>query len=476
LTVLFLATACATHFMQVYGVYLTPGMLRNVVHSETSEAADLIGRPLFLHVLLEGVAPAALVWLVRFRKFPMGVAAARRAGVFALSLCLLSVAVLLAYQDLAPLFRNQKEARYLITPANYLYSLARVAFTHVPADPGSLMEVGIDARRSLPSPERRRPVLFVIVVGETARSANWGLNGYARQTTPELSRLDVINFPTVNACGSDTETSLPCMFSAVGRRDYDEYRIRNSESLLHVLQRAGFNVLWRDNQTGCKGVCAGLPYEQADALNPKLCARGECFDEVLLDDLPAFAKRKEGDKVVVLHQMGNHGPAYYHRYPERFRQFTPTCDTSEIRQCSVAEIVNSYDNALLYTDYFLSRTIKLLQEQEDHDTAMIYVSDHGESLGEHGLFLHGIPYSIAPDTQTRVPMVLWLSPGMRSTLALDEACIRGRAERTVSHDYLFHTVLGLLAVETKARNPAYDLADGCRKTGRPGMEARASVH
>lgn len=462
LTLLFIATALATHFMQAYGVYLTPGMLRNVVHSEMKEAADLLGPQLAGHLLIEGIAPALLLWIVPIRRFPFRVATARRIGTLALSLCLLLLALVLGYQDFATLFRNHKEARYLITPANYLYSLPRALATDATAAPRSPLEVGVDARLGPHWAERNRSVLLVIVVGETARSANWGLNGYARQTTPELSRLDVINFPDVTSCGSDTETSVPCMFSAIGRRRYDESRIRNSQSLLHVLDRAGFSVLWRDNQTGCKGVCAGLAFEQVDSLHPDNCKPGNCHDEVLLEGLDSFVQRTAGPKVVVLHQLGNHGPAYHHRYPANFRRFTPTCDTGEIRKCSIEEIVNSYDNALLYTDHFLSQAIAFLREQEgSHDTALLYVSDHGESLGENGLFLHGIPYAIAPDVQTRVPMVLWLSQGMRRAFRLENGCIRGRSGMKLSHDQLFHTVLGLLEVETRVYERELDLTDGC---------------
>lgn len=309
LTLLFIGSAVATYFMQAYGVYLDPGMLRNVIHSEPAEAADLLGGQLFWHVLLEGVLPSLILWAVRIRSRPVLRAAVVRLGTMSLSLVLLSLGVLLGYQDLAALARNHKEVRYLITPENYLYSLVRALSGEAAPVPGTLLPVGLDARRSAVLKDERKPVLLMIVVGETARSANWGLSGYARQTTPELSRLDVINFANVTSCGSDTETSLPCMFSAVGRRDYDQLRIRRSESLLHVVDRAGVKVLWRDNQTGCKGVCAGLPMEQVDQLWPDVCQPGSCLDEVLLKDLAPHLRASLQDRVVVLHQMGNHGPA-----------------------------------------------------------------------------------------------------------------------------------------------------------------------
>ncbi|HET7775834.1 MAG TPA: sulfatase-like hydrolase/transferase, partial [Azospira sp.] len=329
---------------------------------------------------------------------------------------------------------------------------------------GPRQPLGTDAALAASWQQRQKPALFVIVVGETARAGNWGLNGYGRQTTPELAQLDVINFREVDSCGTNTEVSVPCLFSAYGRRHYDESKIRGSESLLHVLDHAGLKVLWRDNQSGCKGACDGLPTESlASAGIPGLCDGERCLDEVLLHNLEQVLADDKGNRVVVMHQLGNHGPAYYKRYPDAFRRFTPTCDSSDLRQCSREQIVNAYDNALLYTDHVLARTIAFLKTQEKrYDTAMVYVSDHGESLGENNLFLHGIPYSIAPQEQTRVPMVMWFSPGYARDFKVNVPCLKARAQKLASHDNLFHSVLGLLDVQTSVYERDMDLAAECR--------------
>ena len=311
----------------------------------------------------------------------------------------------------------------------------------------------------------------MLVVGETARAANWGLNGYARQTTPRLAaRSDVVSFQSVTSCGTNTEVSLPCMFSALGRRHYDEERIRGSESLLHILQRVGIQVFWRDNQSGCKGVCDGLPSELISAATaPAACNGARCLDEGLLQGLEERLQRQFGaaagvDQLVVLHQLGNHGPAYDSRYPDAFRRFGPVCATADLHQCSREQIVNAYDNALLYTDHVLANAIESLQGQSaTHDTALLNVTDHGESLGENGLYLHGMPYAIAPEVQTRVPMLLWLSPGFTQRQRLDLACVRARATQPASHDNLFHTLLGMLSVDTKLYVPDADLLLACRR-------------
>jgi len=307
-----------------------------------------------------------------------------------------------------------------------------------------------------------RPRLLLIVLGETMRAQNWGLNGYARQTTPKLAQTGVINFPDMHSCGTSTEVSVPCMFSPFGRHDYDEAKIRAHQSLLHVLEHAGIATLWRDNQSGCKGVCEGLQIQQLDdAKKPGLCKDGRCMDEILLDDLAAQVRARPGDRVVVLHQLGSHGPAYFQRYPAQFRRFAPTCDTAELGNCSREQIVNTYDNTVLYTDHFLDRAIGTLRALPDYDTAMIYLSDHGESLGEKGLYLHGVPYAIAPAEQTRVPMVMWFSPEFAQDRGLDLKCLRQRANGRADQDNLFPSVLGLMQVRTSVYDRSRDLFAGC---------------
>ena len=239
----------------------------------------------------------------------------------------------------------------------------------------------------------RRPALVVLVVGETARAANFSLGGYPRETNPRLAELPIVYFDDVSACGTTTAVSVPCMFSPYGRKAYSDAKAKSHESLLDVLQRTGVSVLWRDNNSGCKGACERVPQHEGRALrHPDFCAGDACFDEVLLEGLPAWIDALAGDGLVVLHQQGSHGPAYHERSPAAFKRFTPECADAAVESCSRESIVNAYDNTILYTDFVLSRLIALLErEAERFDVAMLYVSDHGESLGENGLYLHGLP-------------------------------------------------------------------------------------
>jgi lipid A ethanolaminephosphotransferase len=459
LAVLLVASASASFYAARYGVVIDPSMIRNVLATDRREAAELLGPDLILHIVLFGLLPAAAVMWVRVSQRTWRRAVAIRVATIALAAVAGVGATMAIFQDFGSMMRNDRSLRYRITPANVLWSLGSVAGGNV---------AGSVATREPPDPahrEGRRPTLLVLVVGETVRAANWQLSGYARPTTPELAaRDDVVNFAQVTSCGTSTEVSLPCMFSPYGRADYDESRIRSTDSLLHVLARAGFDVLWRDNQAGCKGVCAGLPEQNLSRETvPGLCANGRCLDEILLHGMDAIVRDARGDMVVVMHQLGNHGPAYFQRYPRDLERWTPACERTELRDCTREEIVNAYDNAIVYTDRFLSRTITFLETQRERfDVALAYVSDHGESLGERGLYLHGVPYPIAPREQTEVPMLWWVPPESAKGLGVDLDCLRGRAAQPASHDVLYHSVLGLLEVDSPRRVPSRDVFRDCR--------------
>jgi lipid A ethanolaminephosphotransferase len=332
---------------------------------------------------------------------------------------------------------------------------------------GPPAEIGRDAAVS--RAPGTRPPLLMLVVGETARADHFALNGYARDTNPELSRLDVISFRDVTACGTSTAAALPCMFSHLGREGFAA-RTRDHENLLDLLQRAGLAVLWLDNQSGCKGLCERVANAMANrpaggdaALLDGLCDGEECLDEALLRGLDRRlaelpAERRARGVVLVLHQMGSHGPAYAKRSPPGHKPFVPECTTTVLQQCAPADLVNAYDNSIAYTDHVLAQAIGWLGRQaERHDPALLYVSDHGESLGEGNVFLHGMPWTVAPRTQTHVPMLLWL--GTRGSLA---DCLQAGRDAPLSHDHVFHTVRGLVGVHAAEYRPALDVLSACR--------------
>jgi lipid A ethanolaminephosphotransferase len=312
-------------------------------------------------------------------------------------------------------------------------------------------------------------------VGESARAENFGVLGYDRDTTPKLDKeRGLIAFTDVTSCGTETAVSVPCMFSNMGRKDYNASKAKNEEGLLDVLKRAGLEVIWRDNQSGCKGTCDRVTLQDVSNLkDPGLCANSECRDEILLQGLQHFIDTLDKDTVLVLHQMGSHGPEYFKRYPKEYERFTPVCESNALNNCSRESIINGYDNTLVYTDHVLSTLIDLLRKNQDKvDTAMLYLSDHGESLGEYNLFLHGTPYMLAPEQQKRVAMLAWFSDSYQKSFSVDTHCLQLSREKPLSQDNLFHSMLGLLEVNSKVYNQDLDMFAGCRSAVIDGVLAK----
>jgi lipid A ethanolaminephosphotransferase len=466
---LLLITASSSYFMSSYGIVIDPSMLTNVVQTDMGEALDLVSWPLVVTLLLGAVLPGIWWWRQPVRRVGGGRLVLQQLGVGLLGL-LVAVAMLwISFQDVASLMRNHKTLRYMINPFNTVYAVARVSVGRAAQAQQTLQPVGMDAHLVSPGDSVDTSPLIVLVVGETARAANFGLGGYERDTTPLLKQLqsegDLVYFSNVSSCGTNTQTSVPCMFSPQGRETFDGGDT-HQENLLDVLQRAGLAVLWLDNQSGCKGVCDRVPHTDTRNLNlPDICPEGECFDEAMLRALPGELARLDPERrargtVVVMHQMGSHGPAYYKRSPPAMKLFQPECTSHALQECPPEQIQNAYDNSLRNTDHLLAETVRWLQTQQ-RPTALVYVSDHGESLGEKGLYLHGMPYRMAPTEQTHVPMLTWASKPLQQAQGLRLDCLRAQAAQPWSHDNLFHTMLGLARVGTSARDGSLDMLAPC---------------
>jgi len=471
---LLFVAAASTYFMLQYGVVIDSTMMANVVNTDPREVRDLLSWPLLFSMLGVALLPAA--WLLRQdivwrRWWPQ---TWRNALVALLAVGALGAVTLASYQDLASLMRNHKHVRYLFNPLNVLYGGGKLAADMVPRARQGLQPIGLDARPGASYAASPRTPLVVLVVGETARAANFSLAGYPRRTNPQLEEIRAAGgltyFTEVRSCGTNTQASVPCMFSHQGKQAHEAAR-QPFENLLDVLQRAGLAVLWLDNQSGCKGLCARVEQVITRTLeDPALCGGGECFDEIMLKDLDRRiaaldpARRARG-VVVVMHQMGSHGPAYYRRSPPAFKKFMPECASNVLQDCPREQLVNAYDNTILYTDHVLASAVRWLDRSAQAgalDTALLYVSDHGESLGENNLYLHGLPYALAPQFQVHVPMLTWLSGSMQKRLGVRQDCLQKNAGTPLTHDNLFHSVLGLLDINTSLYQPRLDLFSPCR--------------
>lgn len=452
LIVLVLIASVSNYFMNTYDVILDDTMIQNAMETNVNESMDLVNWKLLAYLFFLGIIPSMMIYRVpvTYGNFKEEVWGKLKSIVLVI---LISLVMLFAFNRFyTSFFREHKPLRYYTNPTFCLYSAGKYIYNTFYKKDATLKQIGLDAQKTESSVRK----LTIVVVGEAARANRFSLNGYERQTNPFLQKEDIINFSNVYSCGTSTAISVPCMFSILERKNYSDKEAKSTENVLDVLKHSGASVLWRDNNSDSKGVALRVMYQDyRTAQNNTLC-EDECRDEGMLVGLQEYVDAQKNDVVIVLHQMGNHGPAYYKRYPKAFEKFTPTCQTNQVEKCSPEEIGNAYDNAILYTDYFLSKTIAFLkQNDQNFETAMIYMADHGESLGEKGLYLHGIPYFMAPDEQTHVGALMWF--GHKSKERINVQNLAQRASQAYSHDNLFHTILGVMGVQTALYDPTKDI-------------------
>ena len=428
-----------------YGIAMTPDMVRNFLATDFHEASGYWSWSLALNFIL--ITLPGLLLINRLRSSRRPESKLKRLGICVVTLLCGVFVLFIQLQPFSALMRGDKSLRYLFAPVNIVYSTSSTLLRD--QNPEKAQKVIVDA-----SPKAiftsDKPTLFVVLIGETARSANWQLANYEKATNPELSKLNIV---------TSTDVSLPCMLSRVGRRDYDRKRILTEESLPSLLKRAGFSVTWVDNQSGCKGTCDGVRVTKPTP-DPLYCHAGTCMDGVFNRSIDeAFnALKTQNHTVLFLHMMGSHGPAYYKRSTESEKVFGKECTDPTFKSCSKESIRAAYDSSIRYTDRVVAELIRKLQNRADINTALIYLSDHGESLGENGLYLHGAPYYIAPDEQKIVPMVMWFSEPFKKNYTIDTRVIEENSHKPVTHDHLYHTILGLLNVRSSTYDSQWDLS------------------
>ncbi|ENK5208142.1 phosphoethanolamine transferase EptA [Klebsiella aerogenes] len=464
-----LLSTSAQYFIWTFGVVIDRSMIANIFDTTPAESFALLSTQMVIVLGLSGLLMVLVAWWIKVRRpasFWRG--ATMRLLNIAVSALLIVLVAALFYKDYASVFRNNKELVKSLSPSNSIVAL-NSWYAHNRMDNLPLVKIGEDAKQKAVMHNGARKNLTIVVLGETSRAENFSLGGYDRETNPRLKQDDVVYFPKTTSCGTATAVSVPCMFSNMPRAHYDEELAHHQEGVLDILQRAGIQVLWNDNDGGCKGACDRVPHQNVTNLNLSgECIDGECYDDVLFHNLDSYIDNLQQDGIIVLHTIGSHGPTYYNRYPAEFKKFTPTCDTNEIQSCTQQQLTNTYDNTILYVDYVVDKAIKLLQSKQDRfTTSLVYLSDHGESLGEDGVYLHGLPYSIAPDTQKHVPMLLWLSLDYQQRYGVSSQCLQQQAKTNdYSQDNLFSTLLGLLGVDTREYQAKDDLLTPCRETGR----------
>ena len=461
---LIVAAAIGSWFTDTFGVIVDSDMVRNAFETTPAEAQHLVTPGFVVHMLLFAVLPVALLLWVRIEYRPIVRTVARNAVVVLACLAVFAGSGFAFSKPYVTAIRQHKDIVKSLNPVTPLAGTIKFLMQATEDANVVVRPLGTDARIVRAGAATGKPRVTIVVAGETARAANFSLGGYGRMTNPELAQRDIVYFPNTSSCGTATATSIPCMFSRFTRSDYSHRKGLENENLVDVLAHAGAKVEWWENNTGSKGVADRIAFTDFVRIgDPKFCTDGECRDDLFFDRLDTWLDGVTKDSVLVLHTMGSHGPTYHLRYPDTFRRFTPDCRTAELGDCTDAEIVNAYDNTILFTDHVLATVIDKLKARSGKiEAGMIYMSDHGESLGEHGLYLHGTPYMLAPEFQTHIPFLVWLDPAFAASMRLDRQCLAKKASGDYSHDDLFHSVLAMMNVRTGAYDPALDVFAPCR--------------
>jgi len=462
-----LVSSFTAYFMDTYHVVIDEGMIRNSLQTNLSESSDLFSLELIFYVVLLGLLPSYFVYKTNIEYKPFKKELIDKIKTLTISLVIILIILFSFSKFYTSFFREHKPLRFHINPVYWIYSVGSYINKSIQSGPITIKELGKDAKilEDAKTEIKEKKELIIMVTGEAARANRFSLNGYEKETNPLLKKEDIINFSNMYSCGTATAESVPCMFSVFGREDYDYKKGISTQNILDVLNHTNnIKVLWRDNNSDSKGVALRVDFEdfRTSKTNTK-CDDVECRDEGMLVGLDDYIKKNEGnDILIVLHQMGNHGPAYYKRYPKEFEKFTPVCKSNQLEECTQEEVSNAYDNAILYTDYFLSKVINFLKPySKDYETAMIYMSDHGESLGENGLYLHGLPYFMAPDEQKHIGSFMWIGEDIKEELDMEK--LHSYKNEPFSHDNLFHTLLGLFEVDTTTYKKELDILNNAKK-------------
>ena len=460
-----IVSAFTAYFMDTYHIIIDDSMIRNTLQTNLSESSDLFSFKLVAYIFVLAILPSYFIYKtkIEYKSFKQEIFA--KLKTLFLSLGIILIIVFSFSKFYTSFFREHKSLRFYINPIYWIYSIGNYVNKTLTSGPIIVKEIGKDAIIKVDiSGKTEKTKIVIMVVGEAARADRFSLNEYGKETNPLLKKEEITNFSNMYSCGTSTAESVPCMFSMFGRADYDYKKGISTENILDVLKHTNdIKILWRDNNSDSKGVALRVDFEDYRTSKTNTICDEECRDEGMLVGLDEYIKNNQGkDILIILHQMGNHGPAYYKRYPKEFEKFTPVCKSNQLEQCTQEEVSNAYDNAILYTDYFLSKVINFLKPySNDYETAMLYMSDHGESLGENGIYLHGLPYFMAPDEQKHIGSIMWFGSNIKEDIDIEK--LNSYKNQSFSQDNLFHTLLGLFEVETTVYKKEMDILHNAQK-------------
>ena len=424
LALFFIISAFCLYFIITYGVIIDESMIGNVFNTKYEEASGFLSYKMILYVLGLGVLPAIYILRVKILWDPL------RKGLIraAISLLFIILMVFLNASNWLWIDKHSKQLGGLAMPWSYSVNIP-LLFIH--RSQKNQKEIPLPTAKVRDSSK----AVFVLVIGESARRENFSLYGYPKNTNPLLSTRKGVK--TYLATSDATYTTAGVKSILEDRKSSKLYEI-----LPNYLYRSGVDVVWRTTNWGEPPV--HVPdYENKPALE-KLCKGANCrYDELLLTGLKERIRSSKKSKVlIILHTSTSHGPTYSKKYPPKFEKFRPVCNSVELGECPAETLINAYDNTIVYTDYILATLIDDLQDLPEYKSAMLFVSDHGESLGEKNLYMHGLPISIAPKQQYEIPFIAWSS---------DSTKVYKHYPKVTQH-FVFHSVLNFLDIES----PVYD--------------------
>ncbi|MFV0626299.1 MAG: phosphoethanolamine transferase [Alphaproteobacteria bacterium] len=456
-SLLIIINGFALYFINTYNILIDKVMILNTLETQPQEILDLLSLKMIIYLVFFILFPIFLIYRtdIVYPKFSKLLRI--KALNILIALLLASIIIFPNYKMTSQFVRNNKDIRYILIPLNYLSGTFSIVKNELKPK-RELIKIGEDAKLT-PYWKNNKKNLFVFVVGETARAQDFSLGGYSQPTNEPLDEYkeNIQYFNNTSSCGTATAVSVPCIFSRDTRENYKNGSAQYTENLLDILSKSGYQTTWVENNSSCKKNCDRIETIKACEI------MGKCNDEVMnkiLED--KISQGDNNNRFIVLHQLGSHGPTYYKRFPKEFEKFKPYCKTEILSDCSDKEIMNVYDNTLYYTSHNLAENIKTLEKFSDkYNIVLFYVSDHGESLGEKGLYLHGAPYIFAPKEQTHVPFFVWMNDETSKNLGLNKECLKSKLSQEISQDYIFHSVLALSGINTKEYDSTLDIFKGC---------------
>ena len=433
LAILSLINATAVYFIVTYSVMIDQTTVENVFNTRYSEASGFFSPLLWLSMAVFGLIPA-LYCLLR----PVVYGRARQLGVSCgVSLAIILVVALANIRQTLWISQHDTELGGLLQPWSYLVNTIRMVSSQHDQQAEEIKLPDGHVRDSAKS-------VVVLVIGESARKANFQLYGYRRDTNPLLSKQAGLKVYQATSCATYTTAGTKAILEPVDTDDLYEL-------LPNYAYRCGVDVSWRTSNWGEPPIHIGeyLTNEELGDLYP---GENVYHDGILLaglrERIGSSSKRKV---LIVLHTSTSHGPKYADKYPDAFEVYRPVARSVEEGEKNVDRLVNAYDNTIRYTDFLLDSLINTLRAMTDWQSAMIFISDHGESLGENKVFMHGLPMRLAPRVQYEIPFLVWVSDHFREYKADDQL------PAVLEQHYIFHSVLNLLSIQSPAYNGDFDL-------------------